>query len=214
MKVDIISYRLQIMRNEVLSMKILKSIGIGALVISLSAGTIYFGQIICEQSMKEISNEAKKETKTEVKAETSNEQQLIANPTQPVVNPTVYDPKKDPSNIGEYVPQYKTEQEIYSIMHQMANPLIIAEDGNYFGGITILDRRLDRLVDCLDKSNYADKDKLLAIIKRWRNADFSTIVDDHNYCWEKLGGDVGRAIKPQDAKTIQNLTYQIRNHLE
>jgi len=49
------------------------------------------------------------------------------------------------------------------------------------------------LTEAVTSSNWEDKNKLIEILNRWKNNDFSMAVEDHNYIWAKLGGKDGKA---------------------
>jgi hypothetical protein len=83
-------------------------------------------------------------------------------------------------------------------MHAMANSKIISADDRYIGIVKIEANKVDELIAITEKSNYSDKDILLDILYRWKNGDFRQCVDDHNYLWDNLGGEVGRAIRLMD----------------
>ncbi|MCX7694475.1 MAG: DUF6241 domain-containing protein [Caloramator sp.] len=87
------------------------------------------------------------------------------------------------------------EYEIYDTMHRMANTKIEAVDGKVLGEIEITVERCDILIDKVNQSNLKseEKNRLLEILNRWKNGDFSNCVEEHNYVWRKLGGTVGRA---------------------
>lgn len=87
------------------------------------------------------------------------------------------------------------EYEIYDTMHKMANTKIEAVDGEVWGEIQITVERCDILIDKVNQSNLKseEKNRLLEILNRWKNGDFSNCVEEHNYVWKKLGGTVGRA---------------------
>lgn len=38
-----------------------------------------------------------------------------------------------------------------------------------------------------------DRPRFIAIAERWKNCDFSNIVEEHNTMWSLLGGTVGKA---------------------
>lgn len=98
-----------------------------------------------------------------------------------------------------------TLENIYDIMHHMANTLIIAED--IWGYIRITPKRVNYLIDYIEdneidkqenEENEVDQEtieELLEILKRWKVSDFSKGVADHNYVWGKLNGTRGKAVR-------------------
>ncbi|MDW8802528.1 DUF6241 domain-containing protein [Clostridium sp. A1-XYC3] len=89
----------------------------------------------------------------------------------------------------------KKTLEAYQKVHEMANTKIIAEDGLIWGEIEPTTEKIDLLIKEVCSSNYEDKDKLLQILNRWKSGDFSNCVEEHNFVWKKLGGEVGKASK-------------------
>lgn len=89
----------------------------------------------------------------------------------------------------------KDTRETFKEMHEMANTKIVAEDGLIWGEIQPTEEEINSLIKKVTNSNYEDKDKLLEILNRWKSGDFSKCVDDHNFLWKKLGGQVGKASK-------------------
>lgn len=89
------------------------------------------------------------------------------------------------------------EYNIYDTMHRMANTKIEAVDGQVWGEIEITPELCDELINKINESNFdkSEKDRLIEILTRWKNGDFSNCVNEHNYVWKKLGGSVGRAIR-------------------
>lgn len=85
-----------------------------------------------------------------------------------------------------------SQRNIYDIMHQMANTLIIADD--IWGYIRITPDRIDYLEDYIAQSDFDDKNIMLGILERWKDGDFSKGVSEHDYFWRKLDGTIGKAI--------------------
>lgn len=82
---------------------------------------------------------------------------------------------------------------IFNTMHQIANSKIVAEDGLVWGEIQPTQAVVDGLIKDVNSTDYGDKNYLLEILNRWKNGDFSKCVEEHNYLWNKLGGEVGKA---------------------
>jgi len=95
-------------------------------------------------------------------------------------------------------------KEMYEKLHKMANTLIIAEDDEIWGEEEITIEEVLALIGEVTASDYGDKEKLLEILRRWEQGDFSKGDQDHNYVWEKLEGDTGKAIgvKPQYQQVV------------
>lgn len=87
----------------------------------------------------------------------------------------------------------RNEEEVLEEMHMMANTKIIADE--IWGEIEITEERVDFLIVEVMASDYPDRKELLTILYNWKNENFSNAVDEHNYLWEKLGGNIGKAYK-------------------
>lgn len=79
-------------------------------------------------------------------------------------------------------------------MHQMANGLIIAEDGEIWGTKEVNTSNVQKiLAEAKSLENDNDGKVLLRIADEWSKRDFSNIISDHNFIWQKLSGNVGKA---------------------
>lgn len=87
----------------------------------------------------------------------------------------------------------KTEISVYNIMHKMINTKIVAEDGKIWGEVEITPERCNQLIIEVTESGYYDKTILLEFLKRWKNKNFASGVDEHNYLWDGLRGTIGKA---------------------
>ncbi|GKX29066.1 hypothetical protein SH1V18_15460 [Vallitalea longa] len=85
----------------------------------------------------------------------------------------------------------RSQEKVWEEMHMMANTKIIADE--IWGELEITEERVDFLIIEVLASDYPDKKILLTILYNWKNEDFSNAVDEHNYLWGKLGGNVGKA---------------------
>ena len=54
-------------------------------------------------------------------------------------------------------------------------------------------KAIAELTATVNASTWEDKQDILNILNRWAVGDFSSVVTDHNYVWNKLGGDTGIA---------------------
>ena len=71
----------------------------------------------------------------------------------------------------------------------MANTIIIPGDGKIRGTKDITNETIAEalsLVENVDEYLYTE-------INKWKDGDFDNAVDVHNYVWEKLDGEEGRA---------------------
>ena len=78
---------------------------------------------------------------------------------------------------------------MYNYVHFMANTIIIPGDGKIRGTKDITNETIAEalsLVENVDEYLYTE-------INKWKDGDFDNAVDVHNYVWEKLDGEEGRA---------------------
>ena len=100
--------------------------------------------------------------------------------------------KEEISTINTSINSLETE------MHEMANSLIVAEDDQIWGNKEVNTENVKKILkesQFLKKNSSTDNNinQLLIIAQRWDKHDFSCIVDDHNFIWQKLSGNVGKA---------------------
>lgn len=98
-------------------------------------------------------------------------------------NGNKYDTKK--------VNSVRTQKEMWTTIHHMANTKIIAD--KIRGEIEITPKLVKELICEVNESDYDDKLTLLNILNNWLNENFENAVDEHNYVWSKLEGEVGWA---------------------
>ena len=87
----------------------------------------------------------------------------------------------------------------YDIVHHMANTIIIADDGQIWGQNEITREAVTQMVNELKGQDDYLSDEL----KKWLELDFSNGVEVHNYVWNKLGGNVGKAKALNEEKVEQ-----------
>ncbi|MEI5906974.1 DUF6241 domain-containing protein [Bacillus spongiae] len=99
-----------------------------------------------------------------------------------------------------------TQEEVIEIMHNMTHQKVKAE--KKWGAIPMSDNTINQVYEFISTSNFSKKDDLLRITEKWKNGDFSSIVQDHNYFWEYQGGTVGKAYgvmsSQEEATFIEN----------
>lgn len=86
---------------------------------------------------------------------------------------------------------FTNEESVYTLMHYMINTKVTSDV--IWGTLDLTKNRVKILINAVTVSNWNDKNKLLGILNRWENGDFSQAVDDHNYVWSRLGGKDGKA---------------------
>ena len=87
----------------------------------------------------------------------------------------------------------------YQKVHHMANTIIIADDGQIWGQNEITREAVTQMVNELKGQDDYLSDQL----KKWLELDFSNGVEVHNYVWNKLGGNVGKAKALNEEKVEQ-----------
>jgi hypothetical protein len=97
------------------------------------------------------------------------------------------------------------KKQIFSMMHEMSNTLIIARDGQVWGEMPIDKKNIGEIEAMIDSNNdlgEKEEERVLETLAAWKKGDFSNGVDEHNYFWDKLGGNIGRAkdLKPEYKK--------------
>ncbi|HEY8892226.1 MAG TPA: DUF6241 domain-containing protein [Clostridium sp.] len=85
------------------------------------------------------------------------------------------------------------EISVYNRMHKMINTKIVAEDGKIWGEVEITPEGCNQLIKEVTQSGYYDKTTLLEFLNRWKNKNFASGVDEHNYLWNGLNGTIGKA---------------------
>lgn len=85
------------------------------------------------------------------------------------------------------------EQSIYITLHRMTNTKIIAEDNKIIGEIEITPKKIKDVREIVQKSTFTDKNYLLEVLDRWEKGNFNQVVEEHNYFWDKLDGNEGKA---------------------
>lgn len=82
---------------------------------------------------------------------------------------------------------------VYNTMHKMINTKIVAEDGKIWGEVDITTDKCNKLINEVSKSGYPDKTTLLQFLSRWKEKNFKSGVEEHNYLWDGLNGTIGKA---------------------
>lgn len=88
----------------------------------------------------------------------------------------------------------------YQTVHHMANTIIIADDGQIWGQNEITREAVTQMVNELKGRDDYLSDEL----KKWLELDFSNGVEVHNYVWDKLDGNIGKA-KDLNQEKIQQV---------
>ncbi len=109
------------------------------------------------------------------------------------VEPTVQNEEKQENSYtnpfgNKIEPQEIEEINVLNYIHWMSHQKVQA--GNKWGFYEITDERIDWLLDALDQTGHTilNNEDYKEILTRWKNDDFTNIVDDHNYVWGIQGG--------------------------
>ena len=87
----------------------------------------------------------------------------------------------------------------YQSVHHMANTIIIADDGQIWGKSEITREAVTQMVNELNgRDDYLSEE-----LKKWLELDFSNGVEVHNYVWNKLDGNIGKAKELNEEKIEQ-----------
>lgn len=87
-------------------------------------------------------------------------------------------------------------EDIYDMIHEMANTLIVAEDGLIYGEIPINEQSINEamvIIKDTELISTKEKEVCLNILQKWKEKDYSQGVQAHNYAWKLLHGNIGRA---------------------
>lgn len=87
----------------------------------------------------------------------------------------------------------------YQKVHHMANTIIIADDGQIWGQNEITREAVTQIVNEVKGQD----DYLSEQLKKWLELDFSNGVEIHNYVWNKLDGNIGKARELNEEKVEQ-----------
>ena len=94
----------------------------------------------------------------------------------------------------------EAEKYVYKYSHEMSNNYIEAEDGRVRGYVRADDENIKKLIEVIETYRIKDGNQLKSWLLEFKDDDYSNAVEFHNYCWTKLDGEVGWAIKLRDYK--------------
>lgn len=88
----------------------------------------------------------------------------------------------------------KDEYDEIQFVHRMANSIIIARDNRKYGQIEITPENIDIAISCLSLVNdESTRNFIEEQLTKWKNGDFDNAVMVHNFVWDILEGEVGKA---------------------
>lgn len=109
---------------------------------------------------------------------------------------TIYIEEKD-------VVEPKSNNEAIKLIHSLSNTIVKAEYKWQCSEVT--PKTIDIALKGVEKiKDDYDRMHLRNALRKWKDGDFSNGVDIHNYVWEMLGGNVGKA-EALDKDEIQNI---------
>jgi hypothetical protein len=151
------------------------------IVVVLLVGGIYGAYKIMDNANKF----EKKQEKLEATGEADNDSALKEKPI-----------KNQTAKIGgvQYdigIDEGSTEGEVIDVMHKMTHQKVKASEK--WGAIPMTNDSINDVFTIVTKSDFAHKDKLLAILEKWKNGSFENADSDHNYFWNYQGGTIGEA---------------------
>ncbi len=92
-------------------------------------------------------------------------------------------------NIG--INEDSSQDAVIDVMHKMTHQKVKAEEK--WGAIPMIPDTIRQVYEIVSKSNFEQKDDLLAILEKWKNGQFDEVDRDHNYFWDYQGGTIGKA---------------------
>jgi hypothetical protein len=109
------------------------------------------------------------------------------------VNVEIEEKSKNMNKWDVYTPvdEYGTVQ----FIHQMSNGIINPIDGMKIGYIEINPRTIDIAIEGLQYIQHESARKYLYVeLSKWKSGNFDNGVNIHNYVWNMLNGNVGKAV--------------------
>ena len=101
-----------------------------------------------------------------------------------------------------------TKIEVVTMMHEMVNTLIIAEDNKIWGKKSVNKESVLELLNMIESTeDFYEKGILTEIAKDWEMGNFDNVVQDHNIVWGILDGTVGRANEVNVAAVAEAKEY-------
>ncbi|MGK0466720.1 DUF6241 domain-containing protein [Clostridium sp.] len=87
-----------------------------------------------------------------------------------------------------------TKLEVVTMMHEMVNTLIIAEDNRIWGKKEVDKESVSELLNMIEAAeDFYEKGIVTEIANDWKRGYFDNVVQDHNIVWGILDGTVGKA---------------------
>ena len=84
-----------------------------------------------------------------------------------------------------------SQDAVIEVMHKMTHQKVKAKEK--WGAIPMIPDTINQVYDIVEKSEFEQKDDLLAILAKWKKGSFSEVDEDHNYFWTYQGGTIGKS---------------------
>ena len=99
------------------------------------------------------------------------------------------------NSISENLESPNSEYLEIQFIHKMSNSIINPIDNKKYGNIGITPESIELAIEGLVYiENHEVKTYLQTELNKWKNGKFDNAVEVHNYVWNMLGGQVGKAI--------------------
>lgn len=105
------------------------------------------------------------------------------------------------------ISEQSSEADVIQAMHEMTHQKVKADQK--WGAVPLTANTAEAVYTIVENSDFKHKDDLLKIASRWKKADFSEIVSDHNYFWGLQGGTIGKAYGK--LSKIEEQTFVLNN---
>ncbi|MGL5315164.1 MAG: DUF6241 domain-containing protein [Peptostreptococcaceae bacterium] len=101
--------------------------------------------------------------------------------------------KVESSNQSVLIP--RNEYDAIQFVHRMSNSIIKAKDNRKYGQIEITPENIDIAISSLDLvGDSSTRSYIKDQLNKWKDGDFDNAVTIHNFVWDILEGEVGKAI--------------------
>lgn len=84
-----------------------------------------------------------------------------------------------------------TQEEVITVMHKMTHQKVKANDK--WGVVPMTPSTVNEVYTVIDNSDFQLRSGLLKIASKWKNGQYDSIVEDHNFFWKMQEGTIGKA---------------------
>jgi hypothetical protein len=167
-------------------------VGAGCVLFLPSISNIKKDNIVVEQKVEG----EQKTTEIEYVEKSFQTNEII--PVQETVSVAKIETPTEESKMQVYSSSMLDESFVYESMHRGINTKIIAGDDKIWGEEEVTPKYCEELIRIIKSSDYADKETLTLFLNNWKKGNFENGVNEHNYLWGKLNGDIGKAVALRD----------------